>query len=243
MQNIDPITIIIFIPLCDRYLYPTLRKAGIKFKPITRIFWGFMMATIAMAYAAYVQNRIYTAGPCYTHPLQCEAAKVHNSKTGETTILHNSVHVALQSPAYFFVALSEIFANITGLEYAYTKSPASMKSFIMSLFLLTNAGGALMGIALAPIAKDPYLTYLYTGLAGLALVGGCVFWAMFSKYNRLEDAMNEMQATGGASGAFDPRKTDSPDGGMSVGAGEVPAALPMTYQLSNLDGNGKARPA
>jgi POT family proton-dependent oligopeptide transporter len=112
MQNIDPITVVVFIPIIDRLLYPTLRKMGIQFKPITRIFWGFLMGSLAMAYAAVVQNLIYSAAPCFNHPLKCPAGKIADGKYE-----HNRVHVAVQAPAYFFIALSEIFASITGLEY------------------------------------------------------------------------------------------------------------------------------
>ena len=68
MQNIDPITIIIFIPIVDRFLYPGLRKIGVEFKPITRITWGFLLGSGAMAYAAGVQKLIYSSGPCYQAP-------------------------------------------------------------------------------------------------------------------------------------------------------------------------------
>jgi POT family proton-dependent oligopeptide transporter len=195
MQNIDPITVIIFIPICDQLVYPFLRKMGIAFKPITRIFWGFLMGSVGMSYAAYVQHLIYTAPPCYTNPLHCPAAVLPNGE-----FQHNKVHVGMQSPAYFFIALSEIFASITGLEYAYTKAPPSMKSLIMSLFLLTTAFGAALGAAIAPLARDPNLMGLYIGLAVASLVGGCVFWRLFSKYNRTEDVMNEMSSEGKSDG-------------------------------------------
>lgn len=207
MQNIDPITVILFIPIFDRIIYPAMRKAKIQFKPITRITWGFIMGSLAMTYAAILQNQIYNAGPCFKTPLKCAAGKQPGGK-----VEHNNVHVAYQTPAYFFIAISEIFASITGLEYgkplsffsrfrdmsneqkhtAYTKAPQSMKSFIMSLFLLTNAGGALLGMAISPIAKDPNLIWLYTGLAGGSIVAAAVFWILFNHYNDTEDSMNEM---------------------------------------------------
>ncbi|QDS78078.1 hypothetical protein FKW77_003679 [Venturia effusa] len=112
MQNIDPITVILFIPILDRLIYPALRRAKIQFKPITRITWGFIMGALAMGYAAFVQNWIYKAGPCFKAPLKCAAGKLPGGK-----VEHNQVHVAYQSPAYFFIAISEIFASVTGLEY------------------------------------------------------------------------------------------------------------------------------
>jgi POT family proton-dependent oligopeptide transporter len=189
MQNIDALTIIAFIPICDRIVYPSLRKFGIQFKPITRITWGLALATVAMSYAVYVQRTIYSAAPCFDNPLECDAAVMVDGKRE-----HNHVHVALQIPAYFLVALAEIFAAITGLEYAYTKAPASMKSFIMAMFLLTSAGGAALGAALAPLAKNPQLTWFYLGLAITSGTTTVVFWFLFNKYNNMEDSLNELGA-------------------------------------------------
>ncbi|KAK9456022.1 POT family-domain-containing protein [Dipodascopsis uninucleata] len=186
MQNIDPLAIILLIPLCDKFLYPFLRKVGIPFKPITRIFIGFIFAAISMAYAAIVQKLIYDAGPCYKFPLACEASDNGN--------IPNKVHVAVQTPAYFFIALSEIFASITGLEYAYTKAPKSMKSFVMSMFLLTSAFGSAIGIAISPTAKDPGMVWQYGALAIVTLIFGFCFIALFGKYNKEEDELNRLDA-------------------------------------------------
>jgi proton-dependent oligopeptide transporter, POT family len=55
LQNIDPISLIVFIPIMDLFIYPGLRKIGIHFRPITRIFFGFMFASAAMAFSAGIQ--------------------------------------------------------------------------------------------------------------------------------------------------------------------------------------------
>lgn len=124
-------------------------STGFPFRPISRITTGFFLASLSMAYAAIVQHLIYTKPPCYTFPKKCPA-----SNDG---LLGNNIHVAIQTPAYLFIGLSEIFTSITGLEYAYTKAPASMKSFVTALFLLTTALGAALGIAISPTAKNPKL--------------------------------------------------------------------------------------
>ena len=213
MQNIDPITIIIFVPICDSFLYPALRKAGIQFKPITRITWGFLIGAVAIGYAALTQKLIYAAPPCFNRPLSCEAAKLPDGR-----VEHNHVHVALQTPTYFLIALSEIFASITGLEYAYTKAPASMKSFIMSMFLLTSAFGAALGAAISPFAHNPNLIWFYVFLTGISAISGCVFWILFSRYNATEDAMNEL----------------APRGERSMRLDRLPK-LPLTTKISSFD--------
>ncbi|KKY35748.1 putative peptide transporter ptr2-a [Diaporthe ampelina] len=155
--------------------------------PITRIFWGFMLASGAMAYAAGVQKMIYDSGPCYEQVAACPAALQEDG-----TYAPNDIHVAIQAPAYLLIGPSEIFASITGLEYAFTKAPASMKSFIMSLFLLTSAFGSALSIALSPTAVDPKLLWMYTGLCVACFCAGIIFWLLYSRYNDTEESMNEL---------------------------------------------------
>lgn len=177
LPNIDPITIIILIPLLDRLIYPFIRsKLHIAFKPLTRITLGFVVASMAMAYAAILQSRIYASAPCYDQPSHCPEGLIPGSTDRYKP---NQIHVALQTPAYILVALSEIFASVTGLELAYAKAPENMKSLIMSLFLLTSAFGNALGILIAPSAKDPHLVWLYTGLACTAAAAGGIFHWMF----------------------------------------------------------------
>lgn len=185
MQNIDPLTIIIFIPICDRLVYPLLRKFNIPFKPITRITMGFVFAALSMAYAAIVQHLIYSTGPCYDAPSACAAS--------QDGTIPNHIHVAVQTPAYLLIGLSEIFASITGLEYAFTKAPASMKSFVMSMFLLTSALGSALGIALSPTAQDPKLVTMYYSLAIATIVTAGIFWLCFRGLNATEEQMNALE--------------------------------------------------
>ena len=132
MQNFDPISILVVIPILDRLVYPLLRKMNIELKPIRRITIGFVLAGLCLAYAAIVQHIIYQAGPCYGEPLHCDAA------TQGDHAIPNNVHIAIQTPAYFLIGASEVFISgkscivylefltltcdsVTGLEYAYVK--------------------------------------------------------------------------------------------------------------------------
>ena len=55
LTNINPLTLIIFIPVVDYILYPGLRRIGFKMRPITRIVIGFWLGAVAMAYCAIIQ--------------------------------------------------------------------------------------------------------------------------------------------------------------------------------------------
>ncbi|CAH6722686.1 peptide transporter Ptr2p [[Candida] jaroonii] len=183
LQVFNSLAIVIAVPLCDRLIYPFIRRFT-PLKSMTRIFIGFMFSASAMVYAAVLQHYIYKAGPCYDAPMAC-APEYSNTP--------NRVHVAIQAPAYVLIGLSEIFANITGLEYAYTKAPISMKAFVTSLYLLTTAFGSAIGIALASVSVDPKYVWLYTGLAVATFISGCIFWILFHHYNDHEEELNQLE--------------------------------------------------
>jgi dipeptide/tripeptide permease len=154
----------------DRLIYPFIRtKLHLAFTSVTRISLGFMFAACAMLYAGVLQAKIYAVEP-------------------------EKIHIAWQAPAYVLVAISEILASITGLELAYAKAPENMKSFIMSLFLLTSAGGSALGILIAPFAKDPWLHWMYFGLAIAAAGTGFAFWRMFR--NGGDESMKSVEHAG-----------------------------------------------
>jgi POT family proton-dependent oligopeptide transporter len=138
-----------------------------------------------MVYAAVIQHFIYQTGPCYDHPL-CPAAEV------DGVIYGNNIHIAAQTGAYMLIGISEIFASVTGLEYAYTKAPPSMKSFVQSMYLLTNAFGSAISEALNPVLIDPKIQWMYVGLAVSSFIAGCVIWILFHHYNDTEDEMNAL---------------------------------------------------
>lgn len=148
LNNLNPLALIIFIPIMDKLVYPALRKAGINFTPLKRITFGFMINACAMAYSAIIQSQIYKKSPCGDFATTCDEPAPYS--------------VWLQTPSYMLVGISEIFASITGLEYAYTKAPVRMKSLVMALFLLQNAWAAAIGQALTVVSEDPYLTWNYS---------------------------------------------------------------------------------
>lgn len=169
LQNIDPLVLIVFIPIFDKVIYPTLRRWKINFSSILRITCGFFCVSMAMAWAAIVQNQIYRTGPNYNF----------STKPEPNAQKFNDIVVAWQIPTYFFIAISEIFASITGLEYAFTQAPASMKSIVMSLFLFTSAFGSILNFALVPVTVNPKLLWMYASLSIMSFTVGIIFYLVF----------------------------------------------------------------
>ena len=174
---IDPISVLILVPLLDRFLYPCLARFNIILRPITRIAWGFVACGLAMLWAAGVQYTIYSAPPCYKHPraYECLEGKVPNR-----------VHIGIQIPAYVLIALSEILAAATGLEYAYLQAPPSMKSLVSAVMLSTAALGSVLAIAVTPLTVDPRLVLMYTILSIACFFLAAGFWYSFRTYDQGE---------------------------------------------------------
>ncbi|KAJ1647445.1 peptide transporter ptr2 [Coemansia erecta] len=174
MQNIDPLCIIVLIPFFDWVVYPGFRRCGLELRPVTRITIGFLMMALSMAYAAILQHFIYAKGPYFKH-------------AGDEGYGFNDISAAIQVPAYVIMAIAEIFASVTGLEYAYKRAPESMKSIVMSIFLLTNAGGSILAFAFNPISSNPHLVENFAIVSGLMGAFTVLFVVCFRHYDRVDE--------------------------------------------------------
>ncbi|OJD34688.1 oligopeptide transporter [Diplodia corticola] len=182
INNLNPLSLIIFIPLVDNFLYPALRRMGINFTPLKRVAVGFLMATLAMIAATVTQYYIYKLGEC--------GDQMNSCKDEEGNQIEAPINVWVQSLAYILIGFSEIFASITGLEYAFTKAPHNMRSLVTSVFLFQSAIGSALNQALVPLALDPLLVWNYAVSAILAALGGIFFWICFRKLDKEEDHLN-----------------------------------------------------
>jgi len=182
LSNLDPLALIIFIPLCDLFFYPGLRRLGFNFTPLKKITLGFLTGAAAMVWAAVLQHYIYITNPCGYYAGTC----------GEIS----NLNVWIQTGSYVLIALSEIFASITGLEYAFTKAPKNMRSLVMAVFLFTNAISAAIGEAFVTLSTDPLLVWNYGSMAVLSFIAGVFFWFTFQDLDAREDQLNQIPAGG-----------------------------------------------
>ncbi|KAL8830563.1 MAG: hypothetical protein Q9170_005681 [Blastenia crenularia] len=182
INNIDPIALVIFIPITDLFLYPGLERMGVRFTPLKRIAWGFGLGSASMIAAAVIQHYIYKLGDCGDHP----SGELPNGDSCPPA----PINVWVQTIPYLLIAFSEIFASITGLEYAFTKAPKNMRSVVTAVFLFMSAISYAIGEAFVSLSADPLLTWNYTTIAILAFLGGCGFWAAHRNLDKQEDKLN-----------------------------------------------------
>ncbi|RYP58228.1 hypothetical protein DL769_009052 [Monosporascus sp. CRB-8-3] len=176
IQNLNPISIVIMIPIMDHIVYPAFRKMGFQFTPIKRMTVGFFFGAFSMVAAAVMQQYIYWQSPCgsYATVEECPAP----------------INVWAQSLPYILIGISEIFTNVTSYEYAFSKAPENMKSLVMSINLFMSAFAAAVGQAFVPLSNDPLLVWNYTVIAVLAFLGGIGFWICFRHLDKEEDKWN-----------------------------------------------------
>lgn len=180
IQNLNPISIVIMIPIFDKFLYPSLYRLGIPLTPIKRMALGFIFGSASMIAAAVMQYYIYMKSPCgyYANGDECAPAPIN---------------VWAQSLPYILIGVSEIFTNVTSYEYAFSKAPENMKSLVMSVNLFMSAFSAAVGQAFTPLSEDPLLIWNYAAIAIIAFIGGIAFWLCFRYLDAEEDKLNSLK--------------------------------------------------
>ncbi|KAE8372781.1 hypothetical protein BDV26DRAFT_273376 [Aspergillus bertholletiae] len=66
-----------------------------------------------------------------------------------------------------------------------------MRSLVQALRQVTAGVGSTLGMALSPVAVDPKVMYMYTGLAATVIAAAPVFWVAFRSYDKIDDELNE----------------------------------------------------
>jgi hypothetical protein len=154
---LNPLLVMIIIPLLNVAVWNPLRKRGIEVKPLVKMSLGMFLAAAAFAITAVVQVAVEGAGP-------------------------GSVHVFWQMPQYWVMTTAEVLVSVTGLEFAYTQAPRAMKSTIMGFWLLCVTLGNLIVAFLAPLQKTFALSEFFWVFAGLMAAAAVVFTVMARFY-------------------------------------------------------------
>jgi len=188
IQNLNPISIIIMIPIFDRIIYPFLRARNINFSPIKRIFAGFLVAGLAMVYASVLESYQNKLSPCRggifdKQPAACTINKQHSP---------TRLNVWIVAGPYILVGMAEIFASITSLEYAFTKAPKRMKSVVMAFAQFQTALSSALNFALVAVNVEEKFVWLFGSFAVTAWIFGTIFFFTFRKLDKREAELNSI---------------------------------------------------
>ncbi|HNQ87174.1 MAG TPA: POT family MFS transporter [Verrucomicrobiota bacterium] len=124
MQAMNPLFVMLLIPLFTAVLYPASNRLGLKTTPLRRMSVGMLLAAVSFVVCAWIQSRM---------------------DAGE------AMAITWQMIPYLLLTSGEVMLSATGLEFAFSQAPASMKSTIMSFWLLTVAIGNLLVAAVTDL--------------------------------------------------------------------------------------------
>ena len=115
IQTVNAVFLLTFIPVFNYIIYPLVSRLGLKLTSLKKIGAGLFVTGFSFVIIALLQ------------------VKVDHG-------LHPSVW--WQILAFAVLSAGEVLVSITGLEYAYTQSPPSMKSTMTAIWYFTYSVGS-----------------------------------------------------------------------------------------------------
>jgi proton-dependent oligopeptide transporter, POT family len=167
MQALNPALVMILIPFNNLVLYPALRRIGIEPTALRRMGFGIAFSGLAWIAAGAIQ-------------LAIDGGDV--------------VSITWQVLPYALLTFGEVLVSATGLEFAYSQAPPSMKGVIMAFWslsvtignlwvLLANSSvrneAVITRIAATGLSETAFLMFFF---AGFALVVALLFGLYARRY-------------------------------------------------------------
>ena len=117
VSTVNTIFLLLFIPLFNYWIYPAFDRAGLKTTPLRRLGVGLVLTAFSFIVIGLTHRSI---------------------DHGEMP------SIWWQVLAFMILSAAEVLVSITGLEYAYTHSPKSMKSTMTGIWFLVVSFGNLI---------------------------------------------------------------------------------------------------
>ena len=162
MQALNPALVMILIPFNNLVLYPALRRLGYEPTALRRMGSGIAFSGLAWIAAGLIQLAIDGGDP---------------------------VSITWQMLPYALLTFGEVLVSATGLEFAYSQAPLSMKGVIMAFWYLSVTVGNLwvllvnasvrndevMGhIESSVLSENAFLMFFFAAFA--LVVAACFAW-------------------------------------------------------------------
>jgi len=127
LSTVNTVFLLTFIPLFNYVIYPWLDKRGLKTTPLRRLGTGLILTVLSFLVIAFIHNGIeHGAAPS----------------------------IWWEVLAFMILSAAEVLVSITGLEYAYTHSPKSMKSTMTGIWFLVVSFGNLITALVNSFIED-----------------------------------------------------------------------------------------
>jgi proton-dependent oligopeptide transporter, POT family len=146
MQLVNPALVMLLIPVTTGIVYPFFKRLGWELTPLRRMPIGMALGATSFVIAGLLNVPVASG---------------------------QKISVVWQVLPYVVLTIGEILVSVTGLEFAYTQAPLTMKSVIQSFWNLTTAA-ANLAVALASafvFFSGTALFFYYAGFAYLAAAG------------------------------------------------------------------------
>uniref|UniRef100_A0A8C1HVP8 Solute carrier family 15 member 1b n=1 Tax=Cyprinus carpio carpio TaxID=630221 RepID=A0A8C1HVP8_CYPCA len=215
MQIVNPILIVIMVPIMDSAVYPLIKKCHINFTPLRRMTVGMLLAALAFVAAALLQIQIDQTMPNFpsSSQIQVKFLNLENtsvpvevegqepfavpgfdvSSNNDTSNLNtiqdiepNGIHMAWQVIQYFLMTCGEVVFSVTGLDFSYAQAPSNMKSVLQAGWLLTVAVGNIIVLIVAEAGSLPDQWAEYVLFASLLVAVSIIFAVMAYFYTYMD---------------------------------------------------------
>jgi len=148
MQAVNPMLVMLLIPLNNLAIFPLLRRMGIEPTALRRMTAGIALTSSAWLVIGWIQ-------------LQMDGGA--------------TMSILWQLLPYALLTLGEVLVSATGLEFAYSQAPASMKGAIQSYWHLTvTVGNLWVLIVNASVKNDMVMSHIAT--SGLSVIAFQMFF-------------------------------------------------------------------
>ncbi|WP_437930383.1 POT family MFS transporter [Sorangium sp. So ce291] len=154
LMALNPLMVMLIIPLNTMILYPALERRGFRLSALGRMTAGMAIAGLSFVAVAAI-----------------ELAMTSGSRPS----------VLWQAAPYLLITFAEVLVSTTGLEFAYSQAPREMKSTIMSFWNLTVTVGNLITAGVAALnVFTGAMQYLF--FAALIFIAAVVFGLLARRY-------------------------------------------------------------